>query len=43
VPHGARTLDSTCDEVDVFTPPRRTLLDHAAAQAGRRPAAGGAS
>lgn len=35
VPHGARTLDTTCYEVDVFTPPRRSLLDHAAAQAGR--------
>lgn len=30
VPHGARTLDSTCYEVDVFTPPRRSLLAHAA-------------
>jgi quercetin dioxygenase-like cupin family protein len=27
VPHGARTLDSTCFEVDVFTPPRRVLLE----------------
>jgi quercetin dioxygenase-like cupin family protein len=27
VPHGARTLDSTCFEVDVFAPPRRVLLD----------------
>lgn len=35
VPHGARTLDSVCTEVDVFTPPRRSLLQHAAAQAGR--------
>ncbi len=33
VPHGARTIDSGCYEVDVFNPPRRTLLDHAAAQA----------
>lgn len=32
VPHGARTLDSTCLEVDVFNPPRRTLLEHASAQ-----------
>lgn len=32
VPHGARTKDSTCYEVDVFNPPRRTLLDQAAAQ-----------
>ena len=29
VPHGARTKDTTCREVDVFTPPRKTLLDHA--------------
>lgn len=27
VPHGARTEDSTCYEVDVFNPPRMTLLD----------------
>lgn len=33
VPHGARTKDSSCYEVDVFNPPRRTLLEHAAAQA----------
>lgn len=32
VPHGARTLDVPCTEVDVFTPPRKTLLDHARAQ-----------
>jgi quercetin dioxygenase-like cupin family protein len=32
VPHGARTLDVPCTEVDVFTPPRKTLLDHALAQ-----------
>lgn len=32
VPHGARTHDSTCYEVDVFNPPRSTLLEHAAAQ-----------
>jgi quercetin dioxygenase-like cupin family protein len=29
VPHGARTLESSCFEVDMFTPPRRTLLEHA--------------
>lgn len=28
VPHGARTLDTTCVEVDVFNPPRKTLLEH---------------
>jgi quercetin dioxygenase-like cupin family protein len=31
VPHGARTLESTCREVDVFNPPRKTLLEHAKA------------
>jgi quercetin dioxygenase-like cupin family protein len=31
VPHGARTRDSSCVEADVFNPPRRSLLDHAAA------------
>lgn len=31
VSHGARTGDATCYEVDVFNPPRRTLLEHAAA------------
>lgn len=33
VPHGAKTGDTPCYELDVFTPPRQTLLDHAAAQA----------
>jgi quercetin dioxygenase-like cupin family protein len=32
VPHGARTGDTPCLEVDVFNPPRQTLLDHARAQ-----------
>jgi quercetin dioxygenase-like cupin family protein len=32
VPHGARTLGVGCTQVDVFTPPRKTLLDHARAQ-----------
>jgi quercetin dioxygenase-like cupin family protein len=32
VPHGGRTLEVGCTEVDVFTPPRKTLLDHARAQ-----------
>lgn len=27
VPHGARTYDSTCLELDVFSPPRQGLLD----------------
>ena len=29
VPHGARTADSTCLEVDVFNPPRASLLAQA--------------
>jgi quercetin dioxygenase-like cupin family protein len=32
VPHGAHTNDTTCLEVDVFNPPRKTLVDHAVAQ-----------
>lgn len=32
VPHGAWTTDSSCLEVDVFNPPRATLLEHAAAE-----------
>jgi quercetin dioxygenase-like cupin family protein len=27
VPHAARTLETTCKQVDVFVPPRRVLLD----------------
>jgi len=27
VPHGARTLDGPCFEVDVFAPPRKVLLE----------------
>jgi len=34
VPHGGRTLDLPCTEVDVFSPPRKTLLHHARAQRG---------
>ncbi len=33
VPHGAWTTDTTCLEVDVFCPPRKTLLALAEAQA----------
>jgi quercetin dioxygenase-like cupin family protein len=33
VPHGAWTTDSHCLEVDVFSPPRQSLLKLAAAQA----------
>lgn len=32
VPHGAWTKETTCLEVDVFSPPRKSLLEHAAAQ-----------
>lgn len=32
VPHSAWTQDAGCYEVDVFNPPRRTLLEHAAAK-----------
>jgi quercetin dioxygenase-like cupin family protein len=32
VPHGARTTGTACREIDVFNPPRQTLLDHARAQ-----------
>jgi quercetin dioxygenase-like cupin family protein len=36
MPHGARTLDSTCYEVDVFSPPRRVLMEAVrAAEAAR--------
>lgn len=31
VPHGAWTLESSCYEVDIFTPPRKSLLEAAAA------------
>jgi quercetin dioxygenase-like cupin family protein len=27
VPHGARTLESSCYEMDIFAPPRRALVD----------------
>lgn len=41
VPHGARTQESPCLEVDVFNPPRQTLLEHASAERERgRTAAG---
>ncbi len=29
VPHGARTLDSSCFEIDIFSPPRRALVEAA--------------
>jgi quercetin dioxygenase-like cupin family protein len=34
VPHGARTLDSACFEVDVFSPPRRVLVEAVRRAAG---------
>ena len=37
VPHGARTRGAACREVDVFNPPRRSLLEHARGQAGTAP------
>ena len=40
VPHGGRTTDTTCDEVDVFNPPRATLLEHAIALRGAATTAG---
>jgi quercetin dioxygenase-like cupin family protein len=40
VPHGARTHDSSCREIDVFNPPRRSLLEHARKQSPA-PAGGG--
>ncbi len=33
VPHGARTRGTSCREIDVFNPPRRSLLEHAGRQA----------
>ena len=33
VRHGARTRGASCREVDVFNPPRRSLLEHAHSQA----------
>jgi quercetin dioxygenase-like cupin family protein len=40
VPHGAKATDSHCLEVDVFVPPRSSLLKLAAAQAADAEAAG---
>ncbi len=34
VPHGAWTTDSSCLEVDIFSPPRKTLLALAGDQSG---------
>jgi gentisate 1,2-dioxygenase len=43
VPHGAWTTDSHCLEVDVFCPPRQSLLKLAEAQAADAGGAGQAS
>jgi quercetin dioxygenase-like cupin family protein len=40
VPHGARTEETTCLEVDVFNPPRATLIEHARGQRGEAPVPG---
>jgi len=32
VPHGAHTGDQTCKEIDLFAPPRETLIEHARSQ-----------
>ena len=37
VPHGARTYDTECKEVDVFNPPRRSLLELAHGRVGAEP------
>lgn len=43
VPHGAWTTDSQCTEVDVFSPPRQSLLKLAAAQESAAGQPGGGS
>ena len=43
VPHGAWTTDSHCFEVDVFTPPRSSLLDLAGRDAAGETGAAGAA
>jgi len=37
VPHGARTGDSPCVEIDIFQPPRRQLLDLLRDEPSERP------
>ena len=37
VPHGARTLETTCFEIDVFDPPRRVLLEMMRSRSEARP------
>jgi quercetin dioxygenase-like cupin family protein len=43
VPHGAWTTDSPCEEIDVFSPPRQSLLNLAQAHAARADEEGEAS
>ena len=38
VPHGAKTGDGPCKEIDMFAPPRMTLVEHAQAQAAAQQA-----
>jgi quercetin dioxygenase-like cupin family protein len=35
VPHGARTRDTTCQEIDVFAPPRAVLVEAVRASTGQ--------
>jgi quercetin dioxygenase-like cupin family protein len=35
VPHGAHTGDLPCTELEIFTPPRATVLEHAKAERAR--------
>ena len=35
VPHGARTNEQPCNEIDMFAPPRMTLVEHARQQVRR--------
>lgn len=43
VPHGARTHDTTCVEIDVFTPPRAVLLAKLLEQEEGREVQGGSN
>ncbi|MGH9302827.1 MAG: cupin domain-containing protein [Acidimicrobiales bacterium] len=42
VVHGARTNDTSCLEIDIFTPPRASLLEHARRERQRRESGPGA-
>ncbi len=41
VRHGARSLGTACREIDIFTPPRRSLLEHAGKSTSPPPADAG--